>query len=262
MPLAAIRSIMLSEEGDKFHAGDRLTITRLLTCPRQVLIEDNIPLDVDIRKLDSRRKGTVIHADLQKHGSGGYAEVEFPRPGQPPPLLLDVPVSGRLDFVASDFSQIEDYKTHAESGQRNKGKPRFTPDNDAAQLNIGRILIARGILDIDPDEYRPRLIIWHTAQTARDGPPAWLDVEKPFMSEGDLAMFKPGGGEYTLLQIMDMYRHYALDRADGMPLDDALRNVPLAGRKMFRGQKCSLYCAAFEYCNTLEGIPTDDWPLR
>lgn len=262
MPMPAIRSILLSEADDTFHASDRVTVTRLLGCPRETLILDNVPVIIDIRKFDSRRKGTVIHADLQKHAIGGYAEVQFPRPGQPAPHFLGEPVSGRVDYIADDFSQIEDYKSHAESKQWTKAKPRGTPDNDAAQLNIIRILVARGVLDVDPETYRPKLIGWHTAQTARHGPPNWIPVEAPYMSEDDVAAYKPLGGSVTVAENLAAYRQFRADRAAGMSMDDALRRLPLAGRRMLRGSKCSDYCSALDYCNKLEGIKSEDWPYR
>ena len=264
MPLAAIRSILLSEEADKFHAGGRITITRLLTCPREIAIADNCDIDgVDIRTFDSRRKGSVIHADLQAHAAKGYAELEFPQEGRPAPTLLGEPVSGRVDNVSADFSIIEDYKSHSELSYKMKGIPEGGPDNDTAQLNIIRVLIARGVLDIPPEGYRPKLVIWHTAQTSAGRPP-WIPIEHPYMSEEEIGEFKPCRGDYTVTQILGYYRQFRFDMEMGVDLDVALRQIPLVGRGFKFGkkpnQKCLVYCTMKGYCDGLEGISGEvDW---
>ena len=61
MPLAWIRGLLADEQGDSFHAGNRQTITRALSCPRVTAIQDNLEIVADLRKLDSPRKGTAVH---------------------------------------------------------------------------------------------------------------------------------------------------------------------------------------------------------
>lgn len=259
MPLAAIRSIVMSDAADTFHADGRVTITRLLTCAREIALTDNVALPaVDLRKRDTLRKGTVLHADLQRHMAGGYAEVEFPIAGATAPTLLGEPVSGRVDSISADFSVIEDYKTHAESAQRGK-KRRDEPSNDDAQLNIIRILVARGILQQEPTTYRPRMVAWHTAQVSRRGPAPWISIEAPYMTEEEIGDFRPGGGEYTVLQILEAYRTFRSDRALGVAVDAAAKRIPLMGREMFNKSKCTEYCVAAKYCDRLEGISDEKW---
>jgi hypothetical protein len=249
---------MLSEAADDFHAGNRITITRLLTCPREIAICDNVPVPhVDLRKRDSLRKGTVIHADLERHTVDGYGEVEFPRPGKPAPLLLGAPISGRIDWVAADFGEIHDYKSHAETSRKMKTRILTAPENDSAQLNIARILIARDMLDVDPPTYRPKLIAWHTAQV-KGGAVPWLPVEQPYMSEEDIGDYKPSGGEYSVREMLAMYQQFHRSIADGMEMRDAIKQIPLAGRKMFRKKKCQLYCVAQPFCDGLEGIGAEE----
>ena len=278
-PMEWIASMLAGVASDD-HKGGRITATRLLRCPRQEILADEVPLAIDVRRLHSLRAGTMWHKEMARHprADSNY-EVSLG-----PAEVLGIPLSGRLDRVSKDWGEIEDWKTHAESSMGFKWRDARGGKLDrelAAQLNLYRILIAKSILKVDPAEYKPRLIGWHLAMVrAQPGPgepppkpgkngkmpelppPSAFRVVLPIMSEEDIGRLRPFDSEdapgtqpYSVSDIVAMYVAYQWARSNGMSREEALkRHVPLVGRGIWRGTCCTRYCAALEECDKVEGI--------
>jgi len=282
MPLPRIAGILASVAGDTAHRDGKITATRVLTCARQVIIEDNIAGPLDVLSYNSIYDGILEHAAMQRHAPPGtYTEVHLPLPGQEPPTLFGVPMEGTIDFLTADLREIHDYKKHSESAQSFKFEGGGADPEVAAQLNIYRLLLEQCL----PAAKIERLVVWHGAMTSantktfrtKQPVPPWFEVRLPLMSEAEIAAIRPNGGDYTVQQIVDAYVRFAAERAGDralptdaevglgagnrsvvveapLDLEAAIRAVPLQGRKMWGGKKCSTWCSVREACDKLEGI--------
>lgn len=281
-----IEDILDDVTSDTLHRDGNITATRLLGCPRETVLLDNLPVALDPGRLHNAKWGSVFHDRLhQRAARGTYAEVSLPPDGAEPPILFGVPVRGKVDKVRADFSEICDWKTHGETSHQIKYRLKQAGRIDrelAAQLNIYRILIARSVLKVPDDQFRPVLTAWHVAQVrARRGPgepppkprgksgwmpeeppPPGFRVRLPIMSEEEIARMRPfdddeapGTQPYTVRDFVGMYEGFRRDRAAGMAMQDAVRkNLPLVGRGVWKGTKCTRYCAALELCDGIEGV--------
>lgn len=270
MPLPRINGILSSIQGDTAHRDGKITATRVLTCARQVIIEDNVPTPFDVLSYNSIYDGIIEHEAMQRHAPAGtYAEVHLPLPGQSLPRLFGTEIEGTIDFVTADMREIHDYKKHSETAQKFKFQRGGSDPELAAQLNIYRLLLEQCV----PGAHIERLVVWHGAMTSAAGPPPWFRVELPLMDEAAIERIKPHGGEYTVRQIIDAYWQFESERkglvlptdaevglagavpdpaAD--PLALAIRRVPLMGRKMWGGKKCVSYCPVKDLCDRIEGV--------
>ncbi len=280
-PVEWIRGILRRAGDDAFHAGGRITATRLLGCPRQTILCDTRSIAVDVRKMHSADSGSRLHASmLEDADPGAYTEIAIP--GAP---LFGVKIGGRVDTVRSDLSEIRDWKFHGEKSQgfKRSRRDKGLPDRElAAQLNIYRLLIARSVLHVPDNEFRPRLTGWHLAMTGaprgrieppptprgargwvpEEPPPPGMAFECPIMTEDEIARLRPfdddnapGTQPYTVREIVGMYVAYRDAVAGGADPDAALKaHVPLVGRGVWRGTMCSRYCIALEECDKVEGI--------
>lgn len=256
MPMPWIRYLLKREQSDQEHAGERLTITRILGCQREYLISDNCGVVLDVRTLDRPARGTLMHKILEENAEPGtYTEVRVPPPGHEPPTLGGHPYTGRLDWVTHDYAVIGDYKCHSEFRQKHVIQPKALFSDVDAQLNLGRIGIAKSILKCDPEMYRPRMVVTHSAFTSTTtGIPAWKDVEAKYMSEEDLLAYKPANGNYTVRELLEARAEYMARKARGVPVRDNIKEVPLAGRRMISGNKCTYFCGMRGVCDDIEGI--------
>lgn len=266
MPLPRINGILASVQGDTAHRDGKITATRVLTCARQVIIEDNIPVPFDVLSYNSIYDGIIEHDAMQRHAPPGtYAEIHLPLPGQSPPMLFGVPVEGTIDFVTADMREIHDYKKHSETAQKFKFQRGGADPELAAQLNIYRLLLEQCVAGTRIE----KLVVWHGAMTSAAGAPPWFRVELPLMDEAQIARIKPHGGDYTVQDIVNAYVGFAgattsadlptdaevgLAGAGGTKLEAAIRAVPLQGRKMWNGKKCQLYCSVRDTCDRIEGV--------
>ncbi len=268
MPLPRINGILASIQGDTTHQGGRITATRVLTCARQVIIEDSIPTPFDVLSYNSIYDGVIEHEAMQRHAPPGtYTEVRLPLPGQEPPRLFGVPIEGTIDFLTADLREIHDYKKHSETAQKFKFQRGGADQELAAQLNIYRLLLEQCL----PEAHVERLVVWHGAMTSAGGPPPWFRVELPLMTEEEIAEIRPNGGDYAVRQIVAEYVKFSRGAAlptdaevglagtepppsEESALEAAIRRVPLMGRKMWGGKKCVSYCAVKDICDRIEGI--------
>lgn len=255
MPLEWVISIVEDRVGDIYHAAGRLTTTRCLGCPRETLLADLKDYTFDPRHANSPQWGTAIHEKVSRNKSSQYFEVCFgsgEKGALPPARLFGVELAGKIDKITLGYGEIHDYKCHSESAQKFiHGKKDLTV---AAQMNIYRLAIEQVVPEAKGKIHT--MIAYHGAMTSARGPEPWIPAVQPFLSEQEILEVKPNGGDATVGEIVQDYADFFTRRRAGMGLDKNLQLVPLRGRTMFGGKKCTDYCQAGikELCDGLEGI--------
>lgn len=230
IPPALIRSILSRERADERHADGRLTVTRLLSCPRQAAICDFIGITFDPRRHASMHLGTIIHEQLARYAPEGCGEVVVE--GE----IGGVCYSGAADVLTPEL--IEDYKVHSETSQRWKVKGAHKhPNDEDAQLSL--LQLAAG----GPPR---KLRAIHLAMTAKDGPPMQIVSESEPMTEEELLNYRPKGGVSSVKDHIGDWQDLLRPPSAGM-----IGRMPLRGQSQFGGKGCD-YCVARETCDALE----------
>jgi len=151
------------QQDDEFHADGRITATRLLGCPRQTILLDTRPVFLDLRRAYSAYVGSERHDAIRRRTRGAFDELKLDAE------LFGTRVAGICDKVRHDMTEIVDWKFHGSVAQQMKWKRHRAgqPDRElAAQLNIYRLLIARSVLQVPDDDFRPKLTAWHMAMVS------------------------------------------------------------------------------------------------
>ena len=269
MPVRWLLACVRHQERDEAHSGNNLTATRLLTCPREIAILDNMSIRLNPTRLNSGCGGHAFQAFADAYAEpGDYVRVRFPLDGQPAPRILGVEVSGELDYLSPDTVIIEDMKVHSETAQMFKVQAalgvRPDPEQDAdyaAQLSIYAKIVRQCAPGADPKVLRiydgamvsgeGKVATWHGALWSKVPSTPWVDRTYPEMTDAQLAAHRPKGGAASVADhIADYVAFFESDRSEV-----AIKAMPLRGRTQMRGQKCVRYCLAQEECNRLEGIP-------
>jgi len=248
---------------DTRHRDGKITVTRLLTCPREWLLADFLPHTFDPRTQHTPAVGTLVQAAIAKFPPIGWvAEREVQ--GE----LLGLPLSAAIDLsimfeapISEDWplnwGKICEGKFHSTDSERDEktgvwGKWKHAKADHFCQVNMQRILWEQcepGLKVVEMKVARSSMI--------GDGKemPAW-DV--PVWDEDKIAAHRPGGGDFTVAQIAG-FAHQALTFINERgPLDDygnlVADAVPLVGRSMFNKKKCTDYCSLKGVCDRVEGI--------
>jgi len=282
MPLPWLLAMISINKSDDIHSGNRMSATRMQSCPRKIAIEDNIPARrVNMKQFNSMTWGTAIHEFMQKHTPPGfYQEIELPPKGSPPVMLFqgteaEIAVRGRLDILTPDTILLEDYKCTSESSQKFRFNRRAADPEWRAQASIYKILGKRSIADIDIKQ----AAIWSGAMTsARCPAPPWFKIPLAWMGEEEILMMKPHGAEFSVADNIIQFKHFLKMKAeldltfrtrkhdceDRLVIDtgpeykkalyDLIATMPLAGRGAWRGEMCKKYCGSARTCNEMEGL--------
>lgn len=251
LPFSLAREILTKNEEDKQHRGLKITITRAMACPLQIVLDDEFEHTVNLFDLLAAQDGTHVHERIARNAPPDwYTEITFPKSDQEG-LFGVKEFGGTADLVRSDFSAIEEYKTSGEFSHRYKWKKLREGEQFIeldCQMNMQRLLIAQHTgADIQ------RMLGWHGCRVGADGPPAWFRTPVGRMSEAEIAESRCFGSNYTVKQNISFIRGYREHRAQGVSREAAARRIPTAGRTMFNGKKCDLYCTARERCDEIQG---------
>ena len=277
-------------ETDIRHAGIDLTATRCLGCPRQVFIESMFDYAVDPRKRYVMDRGTMMHgvaagswpsSYIAEHGAGkGFMTIE----GE----LFGTKVSQLMDAVNQPdaaITEIIDLKFPNDWSTKWRAKGPFKDDRQqyidavgscsnnwpkldyAAQLNIARLLLAQQgwAKKFGYNKDTVLLTIWDHATNGTNELP--IAQEVPHIAEDKLAQIKPGGGEWTVQEIVnvnvavqeDWNAREATERAKDETKEHVASQIPLVGQQMFNGKKCIQYCDVEPICSRIareKGLPT------
>ena len=266
MPPGLIRQIIAGAVNDTRHADGNVTSTRMLTCPREVIILDNFPITFDPRRLHSAFIGTQVDR-LIKEGSlpGEYSEVVIPPTKFFEGTKYEVEVSGAIDYLSPDAVFIDDYKFHGDRSYWYKMKSGGLSPELRAQLTFYKWGVEKNV----PGAKVTKGGVWHGAMTAASvdddaGRPEtpWFYADVPFFeSEEEVLRIrpsdadkKPGTQPYTVGDIILFYKAHKERVAGGMSVMESAKMVPLVGRNMFNKTKCIKYCVAQKQCDEMEGL--------
>jgi len=227
MPTLLIDKVLSDDRNSPVahHAGPCHSPSAIKTCPRETILTRFTNYRPDPKSYNNMLFGTAMHGFLEKIDNGGWWH-EFKLPPAitdemcqvlygkdldsqtimpeergrltTPPMLFGVPMYGVIDRLKKDFSTLEDYKTKGEWSydfhcKRSLGVAE--PD-DAVQLNIYRIMI-KEIFNKEIDTMR----VWYGTH-ARAGVNPWDPSVVPYMTEDEILAHQPGGGSYTIKQIL------------------------------------------------------------
>jgi hypothetical protein len=252
------RAIAVGAENDVRHAGLDLTATRCSGCPRQTYLETQMEYRIDPSKAAVRVRGTVLHDAAARLFD---PELWYTEETDPVRLTIEGEIGGyrvsmKADAIRRDLGEIVDLKFPMDFSIKWRGKP-FAAEKHIPQMNLARLLLAQQDWAVeagyDPDAVQ--LTVWDHACGLNDGPVA-LAVKH--VTEGELLEIKPGGGEYTMGQIMEVHQ-WMIEQHEGRGEDTietrekVAASLPLIGQRMFNGKKCPQYCDVEPLCSALVG---------
>jgi hypothetical protein len=252
----AVITIMEQGEGQERRQGDRVSPSMAGGCMREHALKRSVDYELEPLSIWKMVQGTIFHGGLEKVQVPGWrVEVPMPEEGAPDvEIWLGVPVSTRIDLLSEDGYVLEDYKTSSPFVKTTYDKERkkyndvyslFAPGEDnQLQLNVEAAVVEK------VTGKRPALGIWKIWLGSRDTAYSWRYYNIPLMDSDALEARVADGanGWREFRRVMQI--------ANGPERMDAIAAMPLAGRMMFGGQKCSTYCAMKNVCDAI--IPDDE----
>lgn len=168
--------------------------------------------------------------------------------------------SGKLDKLKTDFTEIEDFKTQAWAGYREKKTglwkvTHYPPKED----NVIQLNMYRRMVEVCTRVNPSKLTIRRMYRGARDAQQAWKKFDVRVMSNDEL--------EATIRPFMERaagifgeLRDIVLSTEDGPErqekLVEVISKLPLDGKdkRMLGNQKCTLYCTQRPICYKMAGL--------
>jgi hypothetical protein len=238
MKLGWILSILKKQLDDKLHSGGNLTFTRVLDCPRKILIQDWLPVFYDVRNANTPHVGTTMHKEIEENTiPGNYTEVEIPIEGKPKPVIFGMEIKGKVDEIANDVSWIEETKFHGDKSQSFKvQRGKLVDDDLIVQLNEHRMAVEQ---TFEMPGVVKRLWCWHGAMTTV-GKEAWYHVEVPIRDEAWCLNAKPKDGKTTVQQIVEIYKDAFARKEAGENPETICASLPLIGEDFYPDWKTGI----------------------
>ncbi len=260
---------------DVRHTGLKLTITRVMGCPRQTYIETQYNQYVDPSGMCAAARGTALHGIFAAAADPDYwiTEASDPVRLNLKGKLFGVELDMLVDVLRRDLREIVDYKFPLDFSVRYRGtipKPEWLaasiPDPATrakikagmpkieyiVQLNAARILLGQQEWAVregyDPEA--PMLTSWDFAlgQGGKGGPAA---LQAPYLTEEEMLGVHPYGGAASIADNIETWMEMLARHAENPPRDEHAASLPLAGQSMMRGDKCTLYCESEPICSGL-----------
>jgi len=288
VPEEAIRCI-IEHEGDPRRLGLNLspsTLCERTTCKRQLLLKKFFPYAIDGAAEWQAEEGTIWHkafdAVVPKTDDRWYREVLLPNnllvslganrwnklvdddvlrfwkytpthSSWEVQIFPGVWVNGRADKLKKDFSEIQDFKTKAWSGWKdrktNAHKIRHYPPGDDERIQLGAY---QRMVEVLTGTRPEKLTIRQMYRGSRIAKESWKKYSLDPMSNDEL--------ESKIRQHVEQFTTWATEMKslkddaekggkNPLPVLAAyMDRVPLDGEKMFNGLKCSLYCTQMPFC--------------
>lgn len=259
-------------QGDVRHSGLKLTITRLMGCPRATYIETQYNQYADPSNMGASSRGTALHSVFAEASDPEYWITEATDPVRLnlKGALFGGPMDMLVDVIRKDLREIQDYKfpldwsiryrgTHFDlersvpnSATRAKIRPGMPKVEYIVQLNAARLLLAqqewaiREAYDVDG----VLLTSWDFAlgQGGKGGPQA---LPAPHLTEEEMLEIHPYGGENSIADNVHTWKVMLEHHAGNPDKDEHASSIPLAGETMMNGKKCTLYCESEGICSML-----------
>jgi hypothetical protein len=246
-----------------------VTITRLITCPRQWLITDFLPYTYDPIKWHKARVGTLVQEEVARYAEAVGAQAEVKVRGQ----LFGIEVSGSIDLLAG--SLINEGKFHAEKRMDVvMGRAKWMPgvkqllgDDYVAQMNMQRLLVeqsadavwfeATGQTPENMDKVAKdekiikQLVISHSGMED----PSWPSERAPLRDEAWIAKVRPCGGDFTVEQNVGFVANFKSMVDSISTYDKIAATVPKVGATCWVDKKgksmCDKFCAVKRECDDI-----------
>jgi hypothetical protein len=256
---------------DVRHAGHQVTTTRLTGCPREVFIQSKFDYWVVPTRRVAMDRGTALHSVAADsfNPEVWYTEGnDKMRMNMQARFFVGTPYEIELDLLADairrDLTEIVDLKFPKDWSLRwRKGDKGWAKDEHRIQLNLIRLALAQqewAIKDgYDKDEVR--LTIWdHAIGDGDEGPePMVADphgglIKVPYLEEEDILRHRPWGGQWTVGDVITVYKAIEDAVAEGGTDEEVAAAIPLVGEGMFNGKKCEKMCDVSRICGKLTRV--------
>lgn len=251
---ATLIQLLADSEGDGRRTGASLSPSMALGCMREVAIKRTYDYTIEPLSMWKAQQGTIFHAGLASQArtghtpAGWYCEVLMPPDGVPVELWPGIALTTRIDLISSDGSKLHDYKTQA--CYEKKGADgawhaqHFAPSEmHTMQLNLEALVVER-VTGKRPTE----LALWKIMLGTKDEQGAWRLQQVAVLSEDQIKREVVDGpnGMAAFVTVMST--------TEGAEREAAIKSLPLAGRTMFNGKKCTSYCSVKQQCDALLGV--------
>lgn len=253
---------------DTRHRDGKITVTRLLTCPREWLLADFLPHTFDPRTQHTPAVGTLVQAAIAKFPPIGWvAEREVQG------TILGLPLSAAIDLSLMYATTGLEHAGYTKEGKICEGKfhsfdkdgyKEWTlKDDHACQVNMQRLLW-------EQQEPGLRVVEMEVVRSSMAGAGKEMKRFKvPVWDEERIAAHRPGGGDFTVgfiagkaaEALLNLKHDYVANQgflggaSTYVNVGEVVKeSVPLIGRSMFNKKKCSDYCSLKQVCDRVEGI--------
>lgn len=243
---------------DARHRNGQVTVTRLLGCPREWMLQDFLPTMFHPHSSHTPHVGTLVQAAAARACPDGWVaerEVKGKLFGLEVSASIDLSKM-EVDYQGQDacMGRICEGKFH--STDKDGYKPWTLKADHAVQVNMQRLLWEQqepGLKVVEMKLSRASMV------GAGKEMPSW-DV--PPMSEEQIMQHRPGGGVFTVGQIAGMIVQALHPLNEATDMEGNIKAfVPLVGRSQFNEKKCTAYCnlGCKRLCDEMEGIGGGKW---
>jgi hypothetical protein len=246
---------------DTRHCNGLITITRLLTCPREWILHDFIDHPFNPTHAHTPHVGTLVQENAAKYPPLGWV-AERKVAGK----LFGLEVSASIDLswmfgyqvlLSTSGDPVVEWRG---AGKICEGKFHSTDkdgykewtlkDDHVAQVNMQRLLW---------EQCEPGLKVVEMKVTRSSMVGAGKEMRTfkvPVWDEERIRNHRPGGGDFTVGQIAGFAEQSLWGIKGALPEDYTrwVKEIPLIGRAMFNKTKCDRYCALKAVCDEVEGI--------
>lgn len=243
------QALLYRQLHDTRHRDGKLTVTRLLTCPREWLLSDFLPYTFNPKSARTPHVGTLVQAEKAKFAPLGWVaerEVSGELWGLPVSASIDLSLlSGGGDMPP--IGRISEGKFHA--FDKDGRDPWSLKPDMIAQVNMQRLLWEQSEPGLQVVEMKVTRDSMAAKESATFEVPVW-DLEQ-------IGRHRPGGGDFTVKQIAGFAQQVTnlVNEDDGIDQDELVRAIsdtPLVGLSMFHETKCTKYCAMRQVCDKVQ----------
>lgn len=224
------------------------------TCRREAAIKAFLPYAVDLRTQWSMEEGTLIHQALEEAGRTGNTEGVHYEYGLPvdgaggsleeAEIFPGIFVHGTIDKLDLNSKTLTDFKSSRWPRTNKAGAPiDYGVKQDwIIQTNLYRRLV-KVCLDVDIEN----IFVWRIYSGSYNHNYTFRKFPIPIMPDAALeAAVRP---HYESLK-----SYLTKTKFGAADTRTSIKAIPLDGRNMFAGKKCSQYCAVRDICDEIEGI--------
>lgn len=264
VPEPVLRAMAHKAKHDTRHQGPRVTITAGLSCPRKTLISRAFPTTPDPTKMWKMQRGTWLHemVGLSLSENAAWVTEEKDHDGCVfKGEIFGTEMTCLIDARKEDWTQLIDWKFRADGAERWIDPMGAAKMEDAAQLNMARLLMEQST---GRDLHDMKMYVWVMSG-------AMVRTTCAYMTEDQIGQVRPGGGKHNVQEIFQLLRDgftewldIASDlgvTAEEVPyekLQHVVAKMPMVGESMFASKRkgtnmCTSYCEVSDACFACNG---------